>query len=231
MRRILLYGCGKRFHSIKDALKQCEKRGQFIIIGIYDKNLPEGKDIDGWPIIPKEKISEQSFDSILITSSIYEREIKEELLEYGIDSRVFNYGFCPSEWDTSLNGVSIFSNLCWGGIAAHTLGIECCSPTKDLWIVEHEFIAFLNNLDYYLSLDPVMSGWSGAHGQFDSAKYPLLTVGDITLHCNHDSDPDEAIEKWQRRKKKINFDNMVAVLATKQPEQEADYYMVKRITK
>lgn len=231
MRKVLLYGCGNDYQIRKNMIKQCEQEGRFEIIGVSGRNLPNGNTLDGWPLIPPEKLFEHQFDNILIMSTVYEEEIREELLARGVNPHVFDYHLKPQYWDASLNGISIFSNLCWGGIAAHTLGIECCSPTKNLWIGEDVFPKFLEQIEYYLSLEPVFKGWSDARGRFDKAKYPILALDDITLYCNHDTDPDEAIEKWQRRKKKVHYDNMMAVFITEHPEYEEAFYKVSTIAK
>ena len=44
---------------------------------------------------------------------------------------------------------------------------------------------------------------------FDKPRFPKLMVGDIPLYCNHDTDPEEAIEKWQSRKKKVNYSHLL----------------------
>ena len=231
MRKVILYSCGSYYRIIRDDLKECEKRGQFQILGISDKNSPPGDELDGWKLIPREKIPEYSFDNILILSPAYEREIREELIAMGVDSRAFDYQVRTKYWDRSLNGISILCNNCWGGYAAQTLGIECCSPTKNLWFSDHAFIRFLENLEYYLSLDPVPAGWSDAVNRYDADRYPLLKVGDILLHCNHDTSAEEAIEKWQRRKRKVHPENMIAVYITDHPDLEEAFYRIGRIEK
>ncbi len=231
MRRIVLYGCGYYYSKVKDIIKKAEEEGRFEVVGISARDLPSEKTMDGWRLIPCNALLEESFDSILIMSEMHDEEIRAELMAQGVSSKAFDYHFCPEYWDTSINGISILSNLCWGGIAAHTLGIECCSPTKDLWISESEFLKLLKNLNFYLSLDPVFVGWAEADGRFDAARYPLLAIGDIVLHCNHDTDPEKAYEKWQRRKTKINYENLIAVLITENPELEKQFYQLDNITK
>lgn len=229
MRNVILYGCGNYYRAMKDTIKKGEMEGRFHILGISGRDLPSGNVLDGWRLIPQEKLLEQPFDSILIMSTAYEKEIQEELIAHGVSVHAFDYTLRPQYWDLSLNGISIFCNVCWGGFAAHTLGIECCSPTKDLWIAEDEFPKFLGKLEYYLSLDPVFIGWKDGVGSYDVDKYPLLAIDDITLYCNHDKNPDEAIDKWQRRKKRVNYKNMMAVFVTEYPEFEKSFFEVNTI--
>ncbi len=226
MKEVVLYGCGRYYRILKDDMKRGELDGEFRVIGVSDKNLPDGEMLDGWPLIPREKLPEHSFDSVYIMTPAYEREIREELLALGVPARAFEESVRSRYWDRSLSGISIFSNNCWGGYAAFTLGIECCSPTKNLWLADHEFVQLMENLDYYLSLDPVPAGWEEAQTHSDEQIYPLLKIGDLTVHCNHDRTAEEAIEKWQRRKRKVDFNNMLAVFTTDLPEMEKAFHRI-----
>lgn len=42
----------------------------------------------------------------------------------------------------------------------------------------------------------------------------MLKWGDILIKCNHDPDPYEAIEKWKKRKEKINWNNLLVEMYT-----------------
>ena len=226
MKKVILYGCGCNYRGMSDYLKYCRTKKRLDILGISDKNLPPGKFFDSWPLIPREKIREYPYDYIFITSEAYEQEIREELLAMGISEKAFDMNLRNYRYDRMLSGISIICNNCWGGIAAHTLGIECCSPTKNLYFDPQEFLVFLGDLEYYLSLDPVMAGWRDALTRYDVSRFPILKVGDIKLYCNHDTDPDEAIEKWQRRKKKVDLKNMVAVFSTSEPAYEKAFFEI-----
>ena len=41
-----------------------------------------------------------------------------------------------------------------------------------------------------------------------------MMLDDVKIHCNHDTDPHEAVEKWNRRKIKINYDNLFLEMYT-----------------
>ena len=72
-----------------------------------------------------------------------------------------------------------------------------------------------------------MVEWVDAMSCFDKPRFPKLMVGDIPLYCNHDTDPEEAIEKWQSRKKKVNYENIVAVFITETPKWETSFIRSK----
>ncbi len=231
MKRIIICGCGADYWEDRDEIKQLEQEGMIQVVGVSDRKFPEGSIFDGYMVIRRDMIAEYSFDNILVLSAVYGKEIKSELIRMGVAPQALEYELPSRYIDRSYNGISIFSNNCWGGFAAHTLGIRFCSPTVNLWIADQDFLRFLENLKYYLSLEPVMTGWSGARSCYDMERYPMLSVGDITLQCNHDTDPDVAIEKWQRRKQRVNYDNMIAVFITDVPSLEKKFYRIEGIDK
>lgn len=102
------------------------------------------------------------------------------------------------------NNFSIICSNCIGGVISHYAGQQFRSPTVNLWIRQDEFIRMCCNLKYYMSLDL----------KFVETKYPypIGKCGDITIHFNHDHSENEAAEKWNRRKKRINYDNLYIIM-------------------
>lgn len=54
-------------------------------------------------------------------------------------------------------------------------------------------------------------------------QYPVFYLDDIQIHCNHDNDIDTAIEKWSRRRTKINWDNLFIEMYTDSPQVESEF--------
>lgn len=107
--------------------------------------------------------------------------------------------------------VSILSMNCIGGVLAHDLGIRFNSPTVNLYFRAADYIRFCENLPYYLSInemtpctDPVIVG---------DRTYPVAWLGDLVLFLVHYASVEEANRKWQERKTRIHWDNLV-ILAT-----------------
>lgn len=99
---------------------------------------------------------------------------------------------------------SIISQNCIGGVFYHDMGMKFLSPTINLFFKEPDFIRFISNLKYYVSLDPEMR-WE--------EEYPVGRLDDIEVHFMHYSTCKEAKDIWNRRKLRINFDKII-VLAT-----------------
>lgn len=102
---------------------------------------------------------------------------------------------------------TIFSCNCTGGIMYHDLGWWFQSPTVNLFMSCEDFIKFCENFDYYCSIEIVP--YEGGINR----DYPLCTLGDLTLYMVHYQSFEEARDKWDQRKIRINQDN-IRIIAT-----------------
>lgn len=102
---------------------------------------------------------------------------------------------------------SIISMNCNGGIISHDLGLCFFSPTVNLFMRAEDFIKFCENLEYYLSIDEMVE----CHDKriIEDRRYPVAFLGDLTLFLVHYPSVEVAQEKWNKRKKRINMDNIV----------------------
>ena len=109
--------------------------------------------------------------------------------------------------------VSIIASNCWGGFAYNTLGMECLSPTKNCFFSGDGFLKVINDTRKYMSVKPIFSRFYQLVGGKDKGKIiPVLKIDDVEIFCNHSgcSDPEisSTINDWERRKLKINYDNL-----------------------
>ena len=107
--------------------------------------------------------------------------------------------------------VSIISMNCIGGVLAHDLGIRFNSPTINLYFRAADFIRFCENLPYYLSINEMTHCTDTEI--VGNRTYPVAWLGDLVLFLVHYASVEEANRKWQERKKRIQWDNLV-ILAT-----------------
>nr|WP_244159391.1 DUF1919 domain-containing protein [Paenibacillus polysaccharolyticus] len=63
-------------------------------------------------------------------------------------------------------------------------------------------------LNYELELDKFV------YSDLLKAEYPVCYLNDVRLQFNHDTSLEDAIEKWNRRRKKINWDNLFIMMHT-----------------
>lgn len=102
---------------------------------------------------------------------------------------------------------TILSCNCTGGVLYHDLGLQFTSPTINLYMRFPDFLRFLENLEYYLTLHITPYEGEIKRG------YPLGMLGDLILFLVHYPSVEEADRKWQARKQRMNMDN-IFVIAT-----------------
>ena len=96
---------------------------------------------------------------------------------------------------------SIISNNCWGGIVSRDRGIVYNSPTAGLFFFADDYIKFLTNLKYYLSLDMTqISVNQSKYAQVLLKQYDEnLIIGvldDVEVIMLHYKSFEEAKNKW-----------------------------------
>ena len=99
---------------------------------------------------------------------------------------------------------SIICSNCIGGIIYHRLGERFLSPTINMWIRQNEFLKLVSNLKYYMSLE-----LDFIDSKYD---YPVAKLDDVRIHFNHSKKIEEAKNDWEKRKKRINYDNLYIIL-------------------
>lgn len=106
---------------------------------------------------------------------------------------------------------TIISNNCWGGLVYQYFGLPYTSPTVGLFIMDNDYIKFLENLDYYISQPLVFISHSDSKYQErlqreTTAKecYPIALLDDVEVHFLHYKSIEEAQKKWGYRKNRIN---------------------------
>lgn len=109
---------------------------------------------------------------------------------------------------------SLISNNCWGGLVYDAFGLPYLSPTIGLIIPSADFVRFCSNLSHYLSVDARLLSEAEIALQpkyvRDASKtYPVGMVDDVVIIFVHYHDGGLAIEKWNRRRQRVNFDNLL----------------------
>ena len=108
---------------------------------------------------------------------------------------------------------SIISSNCCGAILAHDLGIRFNSPTVNCFFYPNDFLKFCRNLQYYLNQEPEY--------QYDAEEgYPICLIGDIYVFAMHYKSFDEFKESWNRRKKRVNYNNLFIMMTDRDGFEE-----------
>lgn len=105
---------------------------------------------------------------------------------------------------------SIISNNCWGGLVYQDFDLKYSSPFVGLFVVGEDYIKLLQNLKYYLGCKLVFESETKHQYLKGSVNqvYPIGLLDDIEIHFLHYKTENEARTKWEKRLKRLNWDNL-----------------------
>lgn len=98
---------------------------------------------------------------------------------------------------------SIIASNCCGTIMYHDLGLPFLSPTINLNIGMKAFVRMVENLPWYMEQEIVEVK--------EKSSCPIGMLGDVRIGFVHYDTFEEAVQKWEERKKRINWDNLFIV--------------------
>lgn len=108
---------------------------------------------------------------------------------------------------------SIIASNCTGTLPYRFLKMPYLSPTVNLFFHAPCYIKFASKLDHYLAQELRFVSQSRYPEAHDTHKkfnyYPIGILDDIEIHFMHYDNENDAQDKWERRKKRINRDNMI----------------------
>lgn len=126
---------------------------------------------------------------------------------------------------------SIISNNCWGGFIYQYFGLKYTSPTIGLFIMEKDYVKFCSDLKYYISLELEFIKVEESkyymkltNGGKDTITYPVARLDDIEVFFMHYTSKEEAKEKWERRRQRINYDRLLIKMSQR---NDCDYKTLK----
>lgn len=119
-----------------------------------------------------------------------------------------------------LSSTSFISMNCIGGIMYIDAKTQFMSPTVGLFFLPDDFIRFVDNLDYYLAQVPVVTM---------GEKFPVGKIDDITINFMHYATPEEALNKWERRKRRINKENIFILMVERDGFTDENFEDFKKI--
>jgi uncharacterized protein (DUF1919 family) len=114
---------------------------------------------------------------------------------------------------------SIIGNNCFAGGIYHKFGLQYGAPTIWTYIFPDDYIRLLENLDWYLQ-QPLAFKKETAHQMAQKHfellghRYPVGVLGgDIEIHFMHCQSEQQALEKWSRRLKRLNRNNLFVLFS------------------
>lgn len=124
--------------------------------------------------------------------------------------------------------MTIISNNCSGAYLYHDLGLRFNSPTINLQILPGEYTKFCKNLKEYMSnevreyKDLSKEHQEQIHHLLGCDPYfPVGILGDIAILFQHYKTFDEAKQKWDERKQRIDYNHIKFIFVLEKPYIEA----------
>lgn len=228
---VIIWGYGRQYNEILLNIRYFQLNGQIRVLGIITNQDMYMKHIDGFAVYRPQDTKSLKYDICILCQD--EKTIDEvsafAVREKIVLSRVLKVPYFDfSKYLSLMNSpVSIVSQNCFAGYAYNRLGLEFSSPTINMWFSFSDFVSFVSDVDKNLKQELVLDGYGTDKFQNDF-KYPIAKIGglDISVHLNHYNDFNEAHDSWNRRKKRINYNNIFIVAST---DKESDIELFDKI--
>ena len=222
--RVVLWGEPEALADYYYALQFFEQAGSIEICAMAGDGAFFSS-VCGYPQIREADLDAGAADVVLILSKTVaaEKKIHEKALLLGFEEfriipcRVLQQiGFDFRKYMAlKKNPPSIFSMNCWGGFTCHALGLRFDSPFINLFMDHEEYLRFLETPSYYLSCELRLKGYRKDTVLYRN--YPVAACGDLSLYCSHYASFDEAAAAWERRKKRIRWDQLFVMYCDDDP--------------
>lgn len=180
--------------------------------------------LDGLSLIKIEEILSYEFDYLIDMNREEHQTVLRilEILQIPLDkvipARVFLHPtFDLRRWvQVKESNVSLISNNCWGGFTYHAMGLKFYSPFINMFLREESYLKLLENFEYYMACPICM-----IEQRYEAnlkRDYPVMGLEDVRLHFNHYTDAESAAAIWNKRRNRLNYDNLLVEMLIKTPE-------------
>jgi len=121
---------------------------------------------------------------------------------------------------------SIICNNCIAGGIYRKLGLKYITPTVGLFFFSSDYLKFLENFEYFLK-QPLTFKETSLHPEANELRkrihYPIGVLGgEVEIQFLHYKDEAEVVDKWTRRTKRINFDNLFFIYSDAEEDFKED---------
>lgn len=227
--KCLIWGIGAEFEKYINLIHYQELLGNIKIVGVTSAES-WFKSVFSYPFIKKEELSNVEIDIVLVASDRQFMRIRQNALDVGfeefqiINCRALELPYFNFQKYISLleNPISIFANNCWGGLLYHRLALPFTSPFVNMFERDEDYIKILKEPQKYMKLP--LKFEKTLYNETLEQTYPVCSCGDALLYFNHYASFEEANEKWEQRKQRINWDNVFVMMRAENKESEREFH-------
>lgn len=213
MDKVIIWGTGNDYERIINQIQFEVYKGNIEVVALVSKeDSVWAKEKDGYSLIGPDGIKEREYDFIVVVSSKYFMQIKQEAQNYGATENQIVNGLIflkpLFDWNRYIslikNPVTILSDDCWGGYIYHELYLQFSSPCINISWSKEDFIRFAQNPLWYLNFDLVME----IEGSVRGNQCPIGSLGEgnekICMEFVHSTCFADAKSLWDKRKERVN---------------------------
>lgn len=220
MYKCVLWGTGAIFSENINLIRYYEVKGDLQIIAVTSKDGSYNS-VLGYKWCSKQEMSSLKFDIVIVMTTRNQYiSIVQEAENMGIaGDKIIPYDvFQRPEMNVEKylqlkkSPPTIFANNCMGGLTYHSLGMQFASPMINMYMGTKDYLKLLKMPKAYMnaSLEWVRT----EHNQMLNIDFPVVRCKDILLFFNHYTSFEQAREKWESRKKRIDWDDIVVMMYT-----------------
>lgn len=109
---------------------------------------------------------------------------------------------------------SVISNNCTGGYVYQYYGISYKTPTEGVYFTTDDYLKLIANPRYYFThkVTLIPSKESTLYSKEKPFTFPVGKIDDIEIYFMHYPNPEEALSKWYRRSKRLNYSKIFCLL-------------------
>lgn len=245
MYKLIIWGTGAFYDNY---IARYLLNDEIDVIGFVAGLVSVCKELDGKPIFMPDELREIDFDFIIIAVANQQlfRDIKKRMIEEYhvpekkcINGKVFKHP-CFN-WERYMkiidNPPTLITEACYGGYIYNQLGMQFFSPFINTRISERDYLKLINNVGYYLAQNLCagndiqnvehMHVEIGEGISWGKMGYPIAMLGDIKLHAIHATSLKSYMDEWNRRKQRINSDNLWILMIIENEEVLEKFKAVK----
>lgn len=216
MKKCLLWGMGQGYQNISTSIKLEMLKNNLSVVAIVSKDIITNN-YDGYKVITSEMIDDYEFDYIIITSDKFYDEIRQEIIDKGINENLIIKGsvfnICNFDFERYINliehPITILTEDCMAGYLYKYLGLRFSSPTINTLFDEDDYALFISNFTEYISKPLELY----REGSLRRNEYPIGIIrnrygGGVKINFVHCTEFKEAKQQWDRRKERVHTDNI-----------------------
>ncbi|MBD5489851.1 MAG: DUF1919 domain-containing protein [Lachnospiraceae bacterium] len=232
--KCIIWGTGNGYEEILNQINFEIYKGNIeIVAAVCGKDDKYCEYRDGFPIVVKEELKKLEFEYVIISSYVFYEQIKSEAiaLEIEADKIINGQIFKRPLFDFALysrlikNPVTILSDDCWGGYVYNYLGLKFSSPLINILWDRGEFANFIQEPLYYLQTELTMV----REGDLRAGIFPIGKLGAggkyVQLFFIHNADFNEAKQQWDRRKGRVNANNLFVKMNLSRSDTNKESYI------